>query len=467
MHHTNISLRKKILTWLMPLMLLLILVDSSLLHRLAVHALDKELDADLSGSAEDIASYLSRSGIEAKDFDLLENASRILLNDEVDTVMYSVSDEFGRLLSGNQDLAAATRNVNTIPSRKFFFTEINQIKYRVVRSTFTLKHASVTLKLNIQVAATLNRRNILADEILLGIVLPQLLLVLLTFFIISIGVKRGLAPLKELQNAVSKRSEQNLSPIDLPNIPEEVSLVAKSVNQLMQQLQNLILAQNRFIADAAHQLRTPLAGAQAQLELAELEADPSVIKSILVKVSLSLERLSHTINQLLVLAKSQPEAISMMKMEMLDLNIISKEVAAQMVPAALQKKIDLGFEQSEMPAMITGNVERLREMLYNLLDNAIRYTQNGGQVTLSVQVTDSDVELCLTDNGPGVSMLERDKIFDRFHRIVGSGQEGSGLGLAIVNEIAKLHGARITLSDVEAHRGLQIVLNFSRQPLLL
>jgi two-component system sensor histidine kinase TctE len=210
-----------------------------------------------------------------------------------------------------------------------------------------------------------------------------------------------------------------------------------------------------------------LAGAQAQLELAELEADPSVIKSILVKVSLSLERLSHTINQLLVLAKSQPEAISMMKMEMLDLNIISKEVAAQMVPAALQKKIDLGFEQSEMPAMITGNVERLREMLYNLLDNAIRYTQNGGQVTLSVQVTDSDVELCLTDNGPGVSMLERDKIFDRFHRIVGSGQEGSGLGLAIVNEIAKLHGARITLSDVEAHRGLQIVLNFSRQPLLL
>lgn len=467
MQQTNISLRKKILTWLMPLMLLLILVDSSLLHRLAVHALEKELDADLFGSAADIAGYLSRSGIEAKDFEMLENASRILLNDEVDTVMYSVTDEQGRLLSGNQQLALATRSVNSIRSPKFFFTEMAQVKYRVVRSTFNLKHASVILKLNIQVAATLNRRNTLADEILIGIVLPQLLLVLLTFFIISIGVKKGLAPLTELQNEVSKRSEQNLSPIDLPDIPEEVSLVATSVNKLMQQLQNLILGQNRFIADAAHQLRTPLAGAQAQLELAEIEADPLRVKAILVQVQLSLDRLSHTIDQLLVLAKSQPEAVSMMKMELLDLNLVSQEVAAQMVPAALQKQIDLGFEPSPTPAMITGNAERLREMLYNLLDNAIRYTQNSGQVTMSIHVGDASVDLRLVDNGPGVSLVERDKIFDRFHRIVGSGQEGSGLGLAIVKDIAKLHGASIAVSDGDTHSGLQIVLSFSRQPVLL
>lgn len=466
MQQTNISLRKKILTWLMPLMLLLILVDSSLLHRLALHALEKELDADLFGSAEDIAGYLSRSGIEAKDFEMLENASRILLNDEVDTVMYSVTDEHGRLLSGNQQLALATRSVNSIRSQKFFFTEIDHVKYRVVRTTFNLKYASGILKLNIQVAATLNRRNTLADEILLGIVLPQLLLVLLTFFIISIGVKKGLAPLTELQNEVSKRSEQNLSPIDLPDIPEEVSLVATSVNKLMQQLQNLILGQNRFIADAAHQLRTPLAGAQAQLELAELETDPLRIKAILVQVNLSLDRLSHTIDQLLVLAKSQPEAISMMKMARLDLNLISQEVAAQMVPAALQKQIDLGFEPGLSPAMITGNAERLREMLYNLLDNAIRYTQAGGQVTMSIHVSAAKVDLRLIDDGPGVSLLERDKIFDRFHRIVGSGQEGSGLGLAIVKEIAKLHGASITVSDGYKHSGLQFVLSFSRQPQL-
>jgi two-component system sensor histidine kinase TctE len=467
MQHSNLSLRKKILTWLMPLMLLLIFVDSSLLHRLAVHALEKQLDADLSGSAKAIAAYLNRSGIEAQDFEMLENASKILLNDEIDTVMYSVTDASGHLLSGNQYLAAATHRVNSMRSPKLFFTEVNGVQYRVVRSAFNLKHAAVTHKLNIQVAATLNRRNMLADEILVGIVLPQLLLVLVTFFIISIGVKKGLAPLQELHNAVSRRSEQNLSPIDLPNIPEEVSLVARSVNQLMQQLQSLILGQNRFIADAAHQLRTPLAGAQAQLELAELETDPLRLKSILAKVNQSLDRLSHTIDQLLVLAKSQPEAVSMMLMEVLDLNLISKEVASQMVPAALQKQIDLGFEQSQIPAMITGNAERLREMLYNLLDNAIRYTQNRGQVTMSVHVTDTAVDLHLIDNGPGVSVNERDKIFDRFHRIVGSGQEGSGLGLAIVKEIAKLHGASITVGDAHTHSGLQIVLSFSRQSVLL
>jgi len=288
-------------------------------------------------------------------------------------------------------------------------------------------------------------------------------LVLLTFGIIYIGVKKGLAPLVVLQDALLSRSEQNLSPIELPNIPEEVSLVANSVNQLMRQLQNLIVGQNRFIADAAHQLRTPLAGAQAQLELAEIESDPVVLKSIFLKVRQSLDRLLHTVNQLLVLARSQPEAGSMIKMEMLDLNLIAKEVALLMVPTAIQKEIDIGFEQSEKPALIKGNAERLRELLYNLLDNAIRYTQRGGQVTMKTQVGVRDVVLVVEDNGPGVSLAERDKIFDRFHRAIGSGQDGSGLGLAIVKEIAKLHGASISVSDTVPTGGLQIKILFSLQ----
>jgi two-component system sensor histidine kinase TctE len=316
--------------------------------------------------------------------------------------------------------------------------------------------------INIQVAVTLNRRNALANKILIGIVVPQLLLALVSFLIISISVKRGLAPLTELQNAVSKRSEKNLSPINLPDIPEEVSLVANSVNQLMWQLQNLISGQNQFIADAAHQLRTPLAGAQAQLELAELESDPAKLKSILLKVHQSLDRLLHTINQLLVLAKSQPEAVSMIKMEALDLNIISKEVALEMAPTAIQKKIDLGFEEAATPAIILGNAERLKELLYNLLDNAIRYTQNAGCVTLSINVTDEDVELIVADNGPGISMADRDKIFDRFHRVIGSGQDGSGLGLAIVKEIANLHNADIVVSEANTTNGLQVTVNFNK-----
>ncbi len=472
MQRNNASLRKKIFSWLMPLMLLLILVDSSLLNRLAINALEKELDADLHSSSQDITSYLKHSRIDAIDFELLENASRILLNDNVDRILYSISNENGVLLSGNEKLFEKTKMytyTNTKTKARtsnldayYFFAEINNEKFRVIHSTFKVMNTFGQHDINIQVAVTLNRRNALANKILIGIVVPQLLLALVSFLIISISVKRGLAPLNELQNAVSKRSEKNLSPINLPDIPEEVSLVANSVNQLMWQLQNLISGQNQFIADAAHQLRTPLAGAQAQLELAELESDPAKLKSILLKVHQSLDRLLHTINQLLVLAKSQPEAVSMIKMETLDLNVISKEVASEMAPTAIQKKIDLGFEEAATPAIILGNAERLKELLYNLLDNAIRYTQNAGCVTLSINVTDEDVELIVADNGPGISMADRDKIFDRFHRVIGSGQDGSGLGLAIVKEIANLHNADIVVSEANTTNGLQVTVNFNK-----
>jgi len=180
-------------------------------------------------------------------------------------------------------------------------------------------------------------------------------------------------------------------------------------------------------------------------------------------VHLSLDRLLHTVNQLLVLAKSQPEAISMIKMEPVDLNRITKAVAADMVPTAIQKNIDLGFESSAIPAVVMGNVERLKELLYNLIDNAIRYTQSGGKVTVAINVTHTKVELMVVDNGPGISVIERDKIFDRFHRVVGTGEEGSGLGLAIVKDITNLHGASISVSDNKKHQGLQVLVCFNRQ----
>ena len=464
MHRNQASLRKKILSWFMPLMLLLILVDSTILHGLAVNALEKELDADLFGSVDDISHYLRISGVGAKNFEILENDSRILLNDNVDKVLYSVTNENGVLLSGNKSLTDNSKDVISTKNSKpqFFFIEINHEKFRVVRSIITIDNQSNIQNIYIQVAVTLNRRSALANEILFGIVVPQLILVFVSFLIISISVKKGLAPLNDLKDAVSKRSEQNLSPIDLPNIPEEVFLVANSVNNLMKQLQNLISVQNRFIADAAHQLRTPLAGAQAQLEIAEFGRNPQILKSTLPKVHQSLDRLLHTVNQLLVLSKSQPEAISMIKMSTIDLNLIAKEVASEMAPTAIQKNIDLGFESSEVPALMTGNAERIKALLYNLLDNAILYTQDGGKVTVAIIVENSTIKLKVTDNGPGVSPEERNKIFDRFHRVMGSGQEGSGLGLAIVKEIANLHGANITILDENKDHGLQVLVCFSR-----
>jgi two-component system, OmpR family, sensor histidine kinase TctE len=470
------SLRRKLLTWLVPLLLLLILVDSTILYRLAITKLEKELDADLYDSTKNIAQFLSDFGYSPMDIHLLENAGKIFLKDDVDEILYSISDHQGRLLSGSNVLHRAA--ISTLPDEKhayanhyYYFTTISKKEFRVVHAVFDVKNAQGAQMFTVQIAGTQEWREELGNTILIGLIVPQLLLALLSFFIIWYGVKKGLAPLDTLQDALLKRSEQDLSPIELPNIPQEVSLVANAVNQLMHKLQNLISAQNRFVADAAHQLRTPLAGAQAQLELAEQEAEPSAVKALLPRAYQSLDKLLHTINQLLILARSQPEAAATVNMVKLDLNTLTKEIALEIVPSALRKQIDLGFEPSLVPAMILGNVDRLHDMLNNLIDNAIRYTQAGGKITVALDVSEKSVNLIVEDNGPGVSDAEKDKIFERFHRVLehkqnASEQAGSGLGLAIVKEIASLHGASINIIDSamdgETPRGLKVMLSFKR-----
>lgn len=468
------SLRRQLLSWLMPLLLLLIAVDSSLLFKLAIDKLEKELDADLFTSAKDVSQFLSNFGSAPKDIRLLENASHVFLKDEIDKILYSISDSQGHLLSGSMALQTAKQlalddsDSDARQSNHYYYnTSLGSENFRVVRAVFNINNSQGAQSVTIQIAGTQKWRETLTNTILVGIVVPQLLLALLSFLIIWFGVKNGLAPLDALQDALLKRSEQDLSPIELPNIPQEVSLVANAVNQLMRKLQNLIAAQNRFVADAAHQLRTPLAGAQAQLELAEQEAEPTAVKALLPRVHQSLDKLLHTINQLLVLARSQPEAAATVNMIKLDLNRLTKEVALEIAPAALKKQIDLGFEPSLVPAIIVGNVDRLKDLLNNLLDNAIRYTEAGGQVTVALDVSETLVSLMVEDNGPGVSDSEKDNIFDRFHRVLESKQHeqsGSGLGLAIVKEIVNLHGASISVADSNAHekRGLKLTIRFKR-----
>ena len=472
MQKKQASLRRKLLTWLVPLLLLLILIDSTILYRLAITKLEKELDADLFSDTKDIAQFLTDLGNSPSDILLLENASKIFLKDEVDEIIYSISDSQGRLLSGSNVLLQASRSYppnlkQAKANHYYYFTSIAKVEFRVVRAVFDVRNSQGAQTFTIQIAGTQEWRKTLSNTILIGIVVPQLLLALLSFLIVWFGVKKGLAPLDVLQNALLKRSEQDLSPIELPNIPQEVSLVANAVNQLMYKLQNLIAAQNRFVADAAHQLRTPLAGAQAQLELAEQAAEPSAVKALLPRAYQSLDKLLHTINQLLVLARSQPEAAATVNMVRLDLNKLTKEIALEIAPAALKKQIDLGFEPSLVPAMILGNVDRLNDMLNNLIDNAIRYTQTGGKITVALDVSETLVSLIVEDNGPGVSDVEKDKIFDRFHRVLDNRQgasehSGSGLGLAIVKEIASLHGATISISDSATPSGLKVMLGFKR-----
>ncbi|NBO10430.1 MAG: sensor histidine kinase [Methylophilaceae bacterium] len=237
-------------------------------------------------------------------------------------------------------------------------------------------------------------------------------------------------------------------------------ILVDSVNTLMRQLEGVLNSQNRFIADAAHQLRTPLAGAQAQLELALAESNPEQHEKQLQQVNDSLDRLSHTISQLLSLARNQQEALQKIALHPIDLNQLAQEVTTNMVPTAIKKQIDLGFESHE-PTMILGDANRLKEMIYNLIDNALLYTPAGGKVTVSAKREAGEIVLSVEDNGPGIPKDERENVFERFHRVMGTGQEGSGLGLAIVKEIAEIHQASIEIVDDPKQKGLNIQINFA------
>jgi two-component system sensor histidine kinase TctE len=455
------SLRKKLLVLLVPPLLILILIASSILFRFAIVEQRDAFDNALYDSAYSIYQLIQKSDDSIENLSLPKNEKQFILNDQSDVIFYNVVGTDGKLLNGDSDGGLMPQIKEQTSNPNFRDGIVHNLNVRIVSTLVSIQKNGVELPVYIQVAETLNKREALASNVLIDIIVPQLLLVLFTIIIIWFGVERGLQPLFDLQAAVSKRSYLDLSSIEMPDVPTEVMILVNSVNSLMRQLESVLSAQNRFIADAAHQLRTPLAGAQAQLELALLESDPDQHQELLERVSTSMERLSHTITQLLSLARNQQDASHNMVMSRVNLNKIAQEVTTDMVPTAIKKGLDLGFEADTQSTIILGDSKRLKEMLYNLVDNALLYTPAGGKVTVKVQHEAGEIVLSVIDNGPGIPKSEREKVFERFHRVIGTGQEGSGLGLAIVMEIAQLHQANVEIADEPRKKGLNIQVSFA------
>lgn len=455
------SLRKKLLLLLVPPLLILILIASSILFRFAIVEQRDAFDNALYDSAYSIYQLIQKSDDSIENLSLPKNEKQFILNDQSDVIFYNVVDTHGKVLNGDSDAGLMPQIKEQASNPNFRDGIVNNLNVRIVSTLVKIQRNGDELPVYIQVAETLNKRQALASHVLIDIIVPQVLLVLFTIGIIWFGVERGLQPLFDLQAAVSKRSYLDLSAIEMPDVPTEVMILVNSVNSLMRQLESVLSAQNRFIADAAHQLRTPLAGAQAQLELALLEGDPEQHKQLLERVSASMERLSHTITQLLSLARNQQDASHNMVLSPVNLNQIAQEVTTDMVPTAIKKGLDLGFEAATQNTMILGDSKRLKEMLYNLVDNAVLYTPAGGKITVKVQREAGEIVLSVIDNGPGIPKAEREKVFERFHRVMATGQEGSGLGLAIVMEIAQLHQANVEISDEPKKKGLNIQVSFA------
>ncbi|MBK9624413.1 MAG: sensor histidine kinase N-terminal domain-containing protein [Rhodocyclaceae bacterium] len=301
----------------------------------------------------------------------------------------------------------------------------------------------------IQVAETRNEREALVSRIIRGVLLPQFALIPLVAILSYLGLTRGLQPLRRLRERIVGRRPGDLSPLAADQAPEEVRPLLLSLNEMMRRLEVNLEAQQRFIADAAHQLRTPLTGLKMQADLAADEHDPVRLQKSMRLIAQSTDRAAHLTKQLLTLARTESSHDKLHRVEPCDLRALARAVTIEWAERAMAKEIDLAFECGEWPHMTEGVPLLLRELLSNLIDNAVKYTPRGGRVTVRLRAMEFFI-LEVEDTGAGIPPAERSKVFERFYRILGNAESGSGLGLPIVQEIADRHRASVELHEGNA-----------------
>lgn len=458
-HREQRSLFGEILDWMLTPLLLLWPVSLVLTWLVAQGIAGKPFDRALEYNARAMAQLITIRH-ERAEFVLPRPARELLRADDSDTVYYQVTGAQGELLSGERDLPAPPA------SEKITLDEV-RIRDDVVKG-FDVKVAYTWVDLPIegarpalvQVAETLEKRSILATEIVKGVMLPQFVILPLAVLLVWLALVQAIKPLNQLEERIRARKPDDLSPIDAQAVPMEVTPLVESVNDLLLRLTDSIATQKRFLADAAHQLKTPLAGLRMQADLAQREgASAEDLKLSLRQIRRASIRATHSVNQLLALARAESSG-SAMPRSTCDLAELCMAVVRDCVPRALEKHIDLGYEGTPAgnPACsLRGNATLLKEMMRNLVDNAINYTPSSrdkpGVITARV-LTDPfgrTVVLQVEDSGPGVPESEKELIFQPFYRALGTEADGSGLGLPIVLEIAHQHQASVTLED--AHPG--------------
>lgn len=439
----NPTLRSRLLRLVLIPLSLILLIDIVGSYFVVRHVANDVYDVELNEIAREMLLHVTRANGEMG-FDMSPDAERTLLLDKEDQVYYAIRTVEGNLIAGDPTLPVQ-KLIKSGKETAYYDGELQGQSVRVAlfRGKPLVHPASEPVI--IQVAETQIKRDRHERALLIQLILPQILLILIAGILIWRGVAHGLAPLRKLQQEVGMRSHLDLSPIAADNVPGEVEPLVSAVNDLMTRVDAVLGFQGRFIADTAHQLRTPVAGLKAHIELALRENDMTQVKRALGHLYTSAERLSRLVSQLLSLARNEPNNVAA-NFAPFDLNQLALRTAQEWVPLAYKKQIDLGFDAAEQPVFLNGEAARVTEMINNLIDNAIRYTPPGGRVTVHVRL-DENAHLVVSDDGTRIPVEERKRIFERFHRLLGSHEEGSGLGLAIVHEIATLHNATISLED--------------------
>jgi len=452
----RVSLRRKLLAWLLVPLLLLWSVGAVVAYFMANNFANIAYDRSLLDSARSLAEQVKLVD-NAAVIELPHTALTMLLSAENDEVFFKIVGRAGELVAGEALLPPPPTTAK--PGIPLFHDAYLLGKAVRVASLYANLPGDATGRpVLVQIAETLNRRHFLAGEILASMIMPQLVLILLAALLIWFGVGRGLAPLGPLRKEIASRSHRDLRPVEEMDAPQEVGPIIHAINELMQRLRLALDAQQRFIADAAHQLRTPLAGLKTQIGLALDQQDPEQLQLALRQLNSSSERTIRLVNQMLALARMEPGASKIAALKALDLNLLVRDTAREWAPRAFRKNIDLGFEAAEAAVVVAGDELSLKMLLDNLIDNAIRYSPAGGRVTVRVHGS-GEKSLAVEDNGPGIPVAERSQVFERFYRGQ-HGEEGSGLGLSIVSEIALLHDAQVSLESPPSGSGTLVKVLF-------
>ena len=449
------SIRARLLRWLLPLLVLILGASSVLDYHRAIAPVEEAYDLALENAAFAISAHL-RTGGGSIELDLSEQSVALLRADMVDRVFFRVISPAGVTLVGDPDLKGPH-----YPAGPTFFDGSfrNQSVRGIAYPVATPVGISVVL-----VAETLGKRNKARRDLITSRAVQDLSIVLFALAVVWVAVGSILRPLERLAGLVRKRSADDLHALPEQGAPREVLPLIEALNRLFGMIGETQDSQRRFIENAAHQLRTPLAGLRGQVELAvnETRALPasgaSGLASRLARIGEATARVTHLANQLLTLSRSDRSSHDTASRKRLELTELVADAVAAQIDRAIAREQDLGAESQ--PVEVRAVEWEIRELLSNLIDNAIRYTPRGGRITVRCGGVGDGAFVEVEDTGPGIAPQERERVFERFYRAATAASGGSGLGLSIVREIAALYGASVEIIDPPKGEGTLVRVTF-------
>lgn len=448
------SLRRRLVRRLLWPLFALFIASGLFTFWLSVHFANNVYDGWLYDSANSLALLVDRDGDHAT-CDLPVAAEEIFVWDESDSTFFTVRGDKSGVLASNASLPAVPPGADRYRDGYFFDTALNGHDVHVVALPLSAERAGENVW--VLVGETDLKRKRLAQTILFAVLAPQLALIGAAFLAVHYGVERGLRPLRAIVEKLKFQRPTSLRALSDARVPEEVLPLTRAIDELLAGFDAVLSAQRKFVADAAHQLRTPLTAIKLNVERALGEEDGARARAILQQLRGSADRAARLANQLLSIARVESGAARPAGREDLDLLKLARESGAEWVPRAMARGIELSLREPQGEARVRGDALMIREALDNLLDNAIKYHPGGGHVRIELHAG-ATCQLIVEDDGPGIVPELWSKVFERFYRGDRTNAAGTGLGLPIVREIAAAHGGSVRLEAGEGGRGLRVIL---------